>query len=115
MDTLNSLHKIKQSGWDKNLLANEFVWKVKDGRSVRFWEDVWYGVSPLQKVFPRLYNIYGMKTASLRLIWEVWIGWGGLPDLIWTRNLRAWEAEQVSVLNQILASLVLTEGEDVLF
>ena len=56
-----------------------------------------------------------MKTASLRLIWEVWIGWGGLPDPIWTRNLRAWEAEQVSVLNQILASLVLTEGEDVLF
>ena len=56
-----------------------------------------------------------MKTASVRLIWEIWHAWGDLPPSIWCRQLRAWEEEYVNILSQILSSLKLEEGQDILY
>ncbi|XP_017256437.1 uncharacterized protein LOC108225996 [Daucus carota subsp. sativus] len=113
--TLSDLQKVKQRGWDRNKLENGFVWKVNNGKSIRFWEDIWYGDRPFNKVYSRLYSISGMKTASVRLMWEVWQGNGGLPHTIWNRQLRAWELEQVGILNQVLSSVHPRECSDVLY
>ncbi|XP_017239669.1 uncharacterized protein LOC108212453 [Daucus carota subsp. sativus] len=113
--TIKSLLKIHQSGWARDLLSDGFIWKIKNGRTVRFWEDLWYGNKPFQKEFSRLFYLSNLKTASVRLIWEIWNAWGGLPVIIWSRHLRAWEEEQVNILNQILACINFEDGPDVLF
>ena len=113
--TLTSLRKIGQMGWDHSVLKNGFCWKIKDGRSVRFWEDIWYGRRALQKEFDRLFQLSGIKTASVRLVWEIWQSCGGLPPTIWSRQLRAWELEQAEILNQILSTIQFGDGKDVWF
>ena len=113
--TLTSLLKIVRMGWDGDKLKNGFIWKFGDGRSVRFWEDIWYGQKALQHEYPRLFHLSMMKTTSLRLIWEIWQNCEGLPSTIWSRNLRGWEEENVEVLNQMLSSMVFSEGKDILY
>ena len=113
--TMLSLKKVVHMGWDQNRFKNEFCWKVADGKSIRFWKDIWYGRSALQKEFGRLFNLSGLKTASVRLVWEIWRSGGGLPPSVWIRQLREWEHGQVEILQQILASLQLRDECDVLY
>jgi hypothetical protein len=56
--------------------------KVGDGRNIRFWTDSWLGsATPLQLLFPRLYNlslqqlisladVYGLTDTSLNISWR---------------------------------------------
>ena len=110
-----SLLKVDRLGWDKNMFRNGFIWKIKDGRNIRFWEDIWYGQKALYQVYPRLFGIYAMKTSSVRLMWEIYHANGGLPSTIWNRQLRSWESDQLVVLNHLLSNVSFGEGKDILY
>lgn len=34
----------------------DFRWKIGNGKSIMFWEDVWCGSRPLKVDFPRLFG-----------------------------------------------------------
>ncbi|XP_059625407.1 uncharacterized protein LOC132268594 [Cornus florida] len=42
-------------GWDE--FSKHIIFRVREGRSVRFWEDPWYEERPLCHQFPRLFRI----------------------------------------------------------
>jgi hypothetical protein len=44
--------------------------KVGDGQSVRFWEDVWLGDTPLSHQYPALYNIIQHKNVLVSTVLE---------------------------------------------
>lgn len=48
-----------------SLVDKGFVSRVGNGESIRFWEDVWIGVSPLKSCYPRLYS------ASIQKNWRI--------------------------------------------
>jgi hypothetical protein len=45
----------------KNDFFNRGSFKVGDGISVRFWEDIWLGDSSLANQYPSVYNIVQRK------------------------------------------------------
>jgi len=49
-----------------NKIKHGFSWgavfEVKDGKSTRFWEDVWRGDIPLKIAYPKLYELCNDKT-----------------------------------------------------
>jgi hypothetical protein len=47
--------RVKEDFFDRD------VFKVGNGRLVRFWEDVWLGNSSLANQYPALYNITQRK------------------------------------------------------
>jgi hypothetical protein len=46
---------------------HKFQWgarfSVNNGKSVRFWEDVWVREVPLKLIFPKLYEYSGVRIA----------------------------------------------------
>jgi hypothetical protein len=85
--------------------------KVGDGRNIRFWTDSWLGsATPLQLLFPRLYNlslqqlislvdVYSLTNSLFNLSWR---------RSCWPRELCMWE----SLIAEVERSLVFSEGED---
>ena len=49
--------------WD--VIGNNMVYHVGDGRRVRFWKDKWYGNDPLCISFPFLFTISLAKEAGV--------------------------------------------------
>lgn len=45
----------------KNLVTNNLVRRVGDGREVRFWQDVWVGENNLGAQFPHLFSLAADK------------------------------------------------------
>ena len=45
-------------------LKKDCVFKLGDGRKIRFWEDTWCGRQPLCEAFPDLYSIADSKEAK---------------------------------------------------
>ena len=50
-------------------LKKDCVFKLGDGRKIRFWEDTWCGRQPLCDAFRDLYSIAGSKGAKAAEIW----------------------------------------------
>jgi hypothetical protein len=70
---------------------NQAVGKiVGNGRTIRFWKDVWVVGQSLEERFPHLFGISTQQEAMLSEVgwWEngVW-SWG----LLWRRNFFVWE------------------------
>ena len=42
---------------------------LRDGKRIRFWEDIWCGGLPLSEAFPALYNNAASKGAMIADIW----------------------------------------------
>jgi hypothetical protein len=49
----------------KNDFFDRVSFKVGDGTSVRFWEDIWLGDTSLANQYPSLYNIVQRKNVLL--------------------------------------------------
>ncbi|GJV17324.1 hypothetical protein Tco_1362647 [Tanacetum coccineum] len=49
---LSSINRLKEKGID---LLSFCTRKLGNGESTRFWEDIWFGSTPLRLQFPRIY------------------------------------------------------------
>jgi hypothetical protein len=47
-----------------------YKWKIGNGRSVRFWEDIWFGNSNLATQFWDIYFVCNQQTKTVRDIWD---------------------------------------------
>lgn len=74
---------------------------MKDGCSALFWEDLRYGSSRLNQQFTRLFVLSKLNQFSVRDFNEVWFNPSTESDMLWNRDLRAWELEEVLKLNDI--------------
>lgn len=72
MRTINQSSKVSEcvsgivdiassSGLKEYLGVESFMWQIKDGDSVLFWEDLWLNEGTLMSIFPRLYKISNLK------------------------------------------------------
>ena len=46
------------------------MWIVRNGKHIRFWEDTWFGTSPLAVQFKKIYVICPEKSAIVSKIWN---------------------------------------------
>jgi hypothetical protein len=47
-----------------------YKWKIGNGRSVRFWEDIWFGNTNLATQFWDIYFVSNQQTKTVRDIWD---------------------------------------------
>ena len=86
-----------------------YRWKVGSGEKVRFWEDTWFGTSPLAVQFWPIYSICNEQTNSVREVWD-----GTQLRLTFRRNFDDRLMEQWYQLVEITSSLTLTNETDAL-
>ncbi|KAG2563706.1 hypothetical protein PVAP13_8KG317402 [Panicum virgatum] len=79
---------------------------VGDGRTVRFWSDVWVGDCSLKILFPRLFNICSDQLVSVSEV----AARGWCP--CFRRNLGELEAGDWSNLQAIIGCQSLSEQQD---
>lgn len=79
---------------------------VGNGRSIRFWHDVWVGDAALHSVFPRIFNVCSQKQV---IVGDVVQGRGSYVNisLELRRGMYDWEQEEWSNLITLLNSVVL--------
>lgn len=46
-----------------------YRWMVGNGRKIKFWEDIWFGTSPLAVQFWDLYSVVNEKGKTISEIW----------------------------------------------
>ncbi|KAL4386357.1 hypothetical protein GQ457_09G021100 [Hibiscus cannabinus] len=86
-----------------NLLRNNFIIQVGDGKSISFWSDLWLGDFPLKSRFPRIYALSGNKVGKISEFGKKdESGW------VWNLQLRRqpfdWETAQWEELLALLQS-----------
>jgi hypothetical protein len=56
--------------WASRAVSVGYKWKVCDGRSIKFWEDIWFGNSPLATQFWDVYIVSNQQTQTIRDLWD---------------------------------------------
>ncbi|XP_015961069.1 uncharacterized protein LOC107485018 [Arachis duranensis] len=86
--------------------------EVGNGRTTRFWKNVWLPDGVLKDLFPRLFsdsNLKGFVVGDCGF----WDGLEWIWSFQWSRQLFRWELELLNHLHEILHSVKLTtERED---
>jgi hypothetical protein len=85
-------------------------WKIGDGRSVRFWEDRWFGNCSLATQFWDLYIIADQKNVSIAEIWN-----GVELQISFRRGVTQRGMEDWLTLVAIAESVNFTEDCDSIF
>ena len=85
------LWKAIRKDWD--VIGNNMVYFVGNGRRVRFWKDRWCGDDPLCICFPSLFAISLAKEASVEDVWSHFGGGVWIPRF--SRRLNDWEGFDV--------------------
>ena len=80
---------------------------LKNGTQIRFWEDKWFGNTPLRDQYPTLYNIVRRKNDTVAKVLA-----NENPALSFRRylngpNMHAWQS-----LNNRLSNIILTDETD---
>jgi hypothetical protein len=57
--------------YDAHALKFGYRWVPRDGRTIQFWEDIWFGTALLGTQFWDLYVLYNEKTKTIT---DVWVG-----------------------------------------
>jgi hypothetical protein len=85
--------------------------RVGNGKSTKFWTDVWLGDQPFCAIFSRLYNISTQKMAS---VFEMgsWFNGQWRWDLHWRRNFFEWEEDLYRQLDVIITGFTPTLSDD---
>jgi hypothetical protein len=100
----------KGSMWASRAVKFGYKWKIGNGRTIRFWKNVWVAGQSLEERFPSLFGISTQQEAMLSEVgwWEngVW-SWG----LLWRRNFFVWEENLLLQLRQVLAQVTLSEAD----
>ncbi|XP_057745695.1 uncharacterized protein LOC130963610 [Arachis stenosperma] len=85
---------------------------VGNGRTTRFWEDVWLPGGVLKEMFPRLFSVSSLKESVIGDC-GFWDGLERIWSFQWRRQLFQWKLELLNQLHEILLILKLTsERED---
>ena len=82
-------------------LFPELGLRLRDGRMINFWKDVWCGGEALCARFPSLFNLALNKEARVADIWESDFGVGGWSPTF-LRFLNDWEIREMVRFLQIL-------------
>lgn len=93
-----------------NWMVDGVCKRLGDVRSILFWKDKWFGGSPLQEIFPRLFVVSSLQDEAISAFgrWEdgAWV-W----DFKWRRNLFVWEELLLEFCN-FLSSVFWYQTED---
>lgn len=91
---------------------NYFKWRVNDGSSVYFWEDIWFDQGSLMARFHRLFHISNLKLCNIRNFVSFWNleSINGLP--LWNRPLFGRVTSDFDALKDIIPSLSLNSLPD---
>ena len=83
-------------------------WKLGNGRSINFLEDVWSGECPLRIVYPQLYGIFIDRSVTVREAFES--GW----NFSFRRRLQRTDHDQWKALMSEFEKVNITEEEDIM-
>jgi hypothetical protein len=56
--------------WASMAIAIGYRWKLGNGKSIKFWEDIWFGNSPLAVQFWYIYFVSNQQTQTVSDIWD---------------------------------------------
>ena len=93
--------------WAAKSVKMGYRWKVGNGRSVKFWEDIWFGNAPLSTQF---WDIHIVSNQQTRTIAELWYGTQLCCDF-----RRTFSEEMLMLWHQVVdiaKTLVLSLEED---
>jgi hypothetical protein len=57
--------------WASKAVKFGYKWQVGNGKSIKFWEDIWFGNSPLATQF---WDLYFVSNQQNKTIFEIWDG-----------------------------------------
>ena len=91
-------------------LKKDCIFKMGDGRNIRFWEDILCGSELLCEAFSVLYTIVDTKGVKAADVWEVHGGLGAW-DPKFLRSFNDWEMDAIQAFivltsNNVIAPLV---------
>jgi mannosylglycoprotein endo-beta-mannosidase len=84
-----------------------YRWKVGDGTKVRFWEDTWFGTSPLAVQFFDLFVICNEQNKTISQVWD-----GSTLMLSFRRNFPPILLQQWQELEEIASSITFSDDCD---
>jgi hypothetical protein len=93
--------------WAKQAAQMGYSWQVKDGKSVRFWEDKWFGNSSLAIQYWPLYVIVNEKGKTVAEAWD-----GSSLKFTFRRNVSPQLMEMWLELLGIAESINFSEEPD---
>jgi hypothetical protein len=56
--------------WATQAVRCGYKWHVGNGKSIKFWEDVWFGNSPLATQYWDIYYIVNQQTKTIEELWD---------------------------------------------
>ena len=86
-----------------------YRWNIGDGSRTRFWEDTWFGTSPLAVQFWPIYSVCNELNKSFNEVWD-----GQCLKLSFRRNFSDSLMEQWFQLEEIAKSITFTAEPDAL-
>lgn len=95
--------------WACKALKFGYRWHVGNVKKINFWEDTWFGTSPLSMQFWPIYTICNQHCVTLSEVWD-----GTTIKLSFRRAFSGKLLESWMCIEQILHSVTYTEGEDAL-
>lgn len=95
--------------WAVKAVKFGYRWVVGDGSKIKFWEDTWFGTSPLAVQFWSLYTICNEQNATISEVWD-----GHTLKISFRRTFDQAMMENWYALEQIATSIVFTGDMDAL-
>ena len=93
--------------WAADAVRFGYKWNLGNGAQVRFWEDTWFGVSPLCVQFWDLYCVCNETMVEVRKVWD-----GVNLKLTFRRNFSPALLQKWFELEQIAGSIRLSDDCD---
>jgi hypothetical protein len=56
--------------WASMAVAVGYRWRIGNGRSIKFWEDIWFGNSHLAVQFWDIYFVSNQQSQTVRDLWD---------------------------------------------
>jgi hypothetical protein len=95
--------------WAVNSVKFGYRWKIGDGKKVRFWEDTWFGSSPLAVQFFPLYALSNEQGKTIHQVWD-----GTHLKLTFRRNFSTSLMQQWYELENVASSISFNNDIDAL-
>jgi hypothetical protein len=86
--------------WAANVARMGCRWKIGNGKSVRFWEDIWLGSSSLAIQYWEIYYLVNEQNKSVEELWDGQNLKCTFPRCVDIRLYNLWE-EVVSLASSI--------------
>jgi hypothetical protein len=98
---------LERSHGNKETLLSPWVFSIKDGSEIRFWEDKWLVNTTLREQYPALYDIVRHKSDTIAKVME-----SSPPNVTSRRDLLSPRLISWNALLQRLATVQLTPLKD---